>query len=273
MILLERVEITTRVGTSDAFAYSLLIQSDGKIVLGGSANNGNDYDFTLVRYNQDGGLDSTFGNGGMVTTPIGTLDDEANSISIQSDGKIVAAGYTDNGNTGSNYDFAIARYNTNGSLDNTFGTNGKVITPIGISSDVANSVVIQNDGKIVAAGYSANGTDYGVFTLVRYNGDQSTDVNTKNINEISLSYRIEQNYPNPFNPSTKIKFVIPKSSFVNLKVYDILGNEVATLINEEKPAGSYEVNFNASGFSSGIYFYRLRAGNNYSITQKMVLLK
>ena len=85
-----------------------------------------------------------------------------------------------------------------------------------------------------------------------------------------------QNYPNPFNPSTKIKFVIPKSSFVNLKVYDVLGREVATLVNEEKHAGSYEVEFNpVSGIrnlASGIYFYKLQVGS-YSSTKKMIYLK
>ena len=81
-----------------------------------------------------------------------------------------------------------------------------------------------------------------------------------------------QNYPNPFNPSTTIKFQIPNSSFVNLKVYDVLGNEVATLVNEEKPAGTYQLSFDASNLSSGIYFYKLQAGNIVE-TKKMILLK
>jgi len=83
---------------------------------------------------------------------------------------------------------------------------------------------------------------------------------------------LEQNYPNPFNPSTTIQFRIPNSSFVNLKVYDILGNEVATLVNEEKSTGSYEVNFNSKGLSSGIYFYTISAGN-FIETKKMVLMR
>ena len=98
-------------------------------------------------------------------------------------------------------------------------------------------------------------------------------IKEKSQNTFPNSFVLSQNYPNPFNPSTKIEFVIPKSSFVNLKVYDVLGREVAILVNEEKQPGIYEVNFDASGFSSGVYFYRLRAGSNYSITQKMVLLK
>ena len=94
-------------------------------------------------------------------------------------------------------------------------------------------------------------------------------------------YLLSQNYPNPFNPITKIKYEIPGQSalggrndnpFVTLKVYDILGREVATLVNEEKPAGTYEVEFDGTSLPSGVYFYQLKAGN-YSETKKMVLLK
>ena len=104
---------------------------------------------------------------------------------------------------------------------------------------------------------------------------------------------MEQNYPNPFNPTTTIKFTIPQSpllggdkrgGLVTLKVYDVLGNEIATLVNEEKPAGTYEVEFSSHsgevrnlpsgrrGLTSSIYFYQLRAGQ-YVETKKMVLIK
>jgi hypothetical protein len=90
-------------------------------------------------------------------------------------------------------------------------------------------------------------------------------------------FELLQNYPNPFNPFTKIKYSIPSAGTslmksVELKVFDILGNEIVTLVNEEKPAGNYEVEFNGSSLSSGIYFYQLRAGN-FLETRKMVLLK
>jgi polyhydroxybutyrate depolymerase len=91
-----------------------------------------------------------------------------------------------------------------------------------------------------------------------------------------LTLRLEQNYPNPFNPVTTIKYSFPKLSFVTIKIYDVLGSEVATLINEEKPAGNYELNWSAAsaagGLPSGVYFYQLRAGN-YVETKKMVLMK
>jgi len=93
-------------------------------------------------------------------------------------------------------------------------------------------------------------------------------------NEIDPTHEftLEQNYPNPFNPSTKIKYQIPVGGFVNLKVYDILGREVATLVNEEKPAGNYEVRFDVMGLTSGIYFYKLNAGV-FTQTRKMIFLK
>jgi hypothetical protein len=89
---------------------------------------------------------------------------------------------------------------------------------------------------------------------------------------IPQSYELRQNYPNPFNPITTISYRIPELSFVTLKVYDVLGNEVATLVNEEKPVGSYELTWGSASLPSGIYFYQLRACN-YSETKKMILLK
>ena len=86
------------------------------------------------------------------------------------------------------------------------------------------------------------------------------------------SFVLEQNYPNPFNPSTSIQYAVSNRQFISLKVYDLLGNEVATLVNEEKPAGEYEIEFNAESLPSGIYFYQLNAGN-YIDTKKMVFLK
>jgi photosystem II stability/assembly factor-like uncharacterized protein len=100
-------------------------------------------------------------------------------------------------------------------------------------------------------------------------GEPSTGVDEHNF--IS-TYNLEQNYPNPFNPSTVISYRLPVTSNVTLKVYDVLGNEIATLVNEELSVGEYEVEFSATGLTSGIYFYQLKAGQ-FSETKKMVLLK
>lgn len=94
----------------------------------------------------------------------------------------------------------------------------------------------------------------------------------KNETEIPQSFLLQQNYPNPFNPNTKISWQSPVGSRQTLKVYDVLGNEVVTLVNEYKPIGSYEVEFNASRLSSGMYFYKLEMGN-FTEVKKMILLR
>jgi len=102
--------------------------------------------------------------------------------------------------------------------------------------------------------------------------DITTDINEKADIIIPEVFILNQNYPNPFNPITTIRYSIPKSSFVILKVYDILGNEVASLVNQEKPIGNYEVKFDASRLASGIYFYQLKA-DGFSDTKKLILMK
>jgi hypothetical protein len=98
-----------------------------------------------------------------------------------------------------------------------------------------------------------------------------TDIN-ENFNIIPENFSLSQNYPNPFNPSTSIQYAISSTQFVTLKVYDVLGNEVATLVNEHKPAGMYNVQFTMNNLASGIYFYRLTAGQ-FVQTKKMILIK
>ncbi|MBK7631992.1 MAG: T9SS type A sorting domain-containing protein [Ignavibacteriales bacterium] len=97
-------------------------------------------------------------------------------------------------------------------------------------------------------------------------------VSVENQELIPTKFYLSQNYPNPFNPNTIIQYAIGSREFVQLKVYDVLGIEVATLVNEEKPAGNYEINFNASQLSSGIYFYKLQAGSFVKI-KKLILIK
>ncbi len=92
-------------------------------------------------------------------------------------------------------------------------------------------------------------------------------------NLLSTTFKVFQNYPNPFNPSTIIEYSLPQFGFVTLIVYDMLGREIATLVNEEKPAGNYKFEFNASDLASGIYYYQIKIGNEFAETKKMVLLR
>jgi hypothetical protein len=111
------------------------------------------------------------------------------------------------------------------------------------------------------------------------NAGSPVSVEDENSVQLASNFELAQNYPNPFNPTTTISYTIPnvtlsraEGSRVQLKIYDVLGNEVVTLVNEYKPAGSYEVRFDASILSSGVYFYKLQTGNLVE-TKKMILMK
>ena len=148
-------------------AHTLAIQKDGKLVAAGWG--GTEGHFALARYNADGSLDTSFGRGGKVTTPIGSGQAEAFALAIQKDGKLVAAGY--GGGAGGTRGFALVRYNANGSLDGSFGRGGKVTTLVGSYGGGAGALAIQKDGKLVAAGGRNNGSkgdSDDVFVLVRY---------------------------------------------------------------------------------------------------------
>jgi uncharacterized delta-60 repeat protein len=182
-------KVTTAFGTTafggsfpSAAASSIALQGDGKIVAAGSATFGSQFAFGLARYNPNGSLDATFGTGGKVTTPFGTIDDETSAIALQGDGKIVAAG------TIASYDseigqgaaaFALARYNPDGSLHATFGTGGQVWTAFGgtLTAAAASSIALQGDGKIVAAGSTTTASQT-AFALARYLGASPATTST-----------------------------------------------------------------------------------------------
>jgi hypothetical protein len=110
------------------------------------------------------------------------------------------------------------------------------------------------------------------YISILYNSSNLTSIYEETGTQIPIVFDLQQNYPNPFNPSTTIRYYIKENALVSLKIYDILGNEVSTLVKEVKPAGIYSVNFNSGSLSSGIYFYKLKAGN-FTETKKMMLLK
>ncbi|AFZ04090.1 hypothetical protein [Calothrix sp. PCC 6303] len=169
--------VSTDMGTAYDYSRAIAIQADGKVVITGIVwNSTSSYDFAVARYNTDGSLDTSFGNGGKVTTPVGTGTDYAEAIAIQVDGKIIVSGMASD-SQGSN--FASVRYNSDGSLDTTFGNQGKVRTLIN-SSSYAYATAIQDDGKIVVAGNSSS-----QFALARYNSDGSLDTAFGNQGKVS----------------------------------------------------------------------------------------
>ncbi len=154
----------------------------------------------------------------------------------------------------------------------------------------ADSILLYSTGPSVSAIRADNGTSRIVYlgfgleqidsrdirdTLFARSVNWLTEnvvVGTRASEEIPYSFSLQQNYPNPFNPTTKISYSVPKESYTSLKVFDILGNEVATLVNGEKQAGTYQLDFNASGLASGIYFYKLQASGSV-LVRKMIVLK
>jgi len=170
--------VVTNVGASSE-AAALVLQPDGRLVVAGNSGGKK---FALVRFNDNGTLDTSFGTGGKVTTDFGSINASANGLVLQPDGKLVAAGQSDTSVGGS---FALARYNADGTLDPKFGANGKVVTDVRPSIDGANALLLQPDGKLVAAGFAPAGSHQlpRDFALVRYkpNGTVDTAFGTKGI--------------------------------------------------------------------------------------------
>jgi uncharacterized delta-60 repeat protein len=161
-------KVTTSFSGDDR-ANALVLQTDGKLVAAGVASNGVTGDFALARFSTGGVLDSGFGTGGKVSTDIGG-DDQANAMVLQPDGKLVVAGVTRQGGSG---DFALVRYLANGTLDVSFGFGGVVTTDFG-GDDAATALVLQPDGKLVAAGVTRQNAS-GDFALVRYLANGTLD--------------------------------------------------------------------------------------------------
>jgi uncharacterized delta-60 repeat protein len=160
----------------NSLAEAAVIQSDGKIVAAGFAGPAGNQQFALVRYNPDGSLDTGFGSGGIVLTSFASGGNAvAHSIALQPDGSLVVAGSFEPDPTQAASSFALARYTTSGSLDPNFGTGGLVTTSFGQYDAAANTVLLQPDGSIVAAGHTSTSSSFFNFALARYHADGSLD--------------------------------------------------------------------------------------------------
>jgi photosystem II stability/assembly factor-like uncharacterized protein len=224
-----------------------------------------------------------------IKTHIGNFTDDVQSIVVKGD--TIIAGTNSRGayistDKGGNWS-SIGLEHFGAGLDLDFA-EGKLFAAIGYSaldkngvyysSDYGNNWYAINEGLPTKKIWSID-----IFNDTLYVGTENEGVWYRPISGIINNigddiiylqdhFAVNQNYPNPFNPATKIKYEIPELSFVTLKVYDVLGNEIIILINEDKSVGSYTVEFDATSLPSGIYFYRLQAGD-YIETNKMVLMK
>ncbi len=166
-------KVTTTVGSGSNRGRTLALQSDGKLLLAGSCVGATGDDFCIVRYNTFGALDASFGSGGVLLTAVGPTNDYGNALALQPDNKIVLAGncYTA---AGAKSNFCAVRYNSDGTLDATFGSAGKVTTAIGNGDDFAIGVALQPDGRLVLAGY-CSGAIYPSFCALRYSANGALD--------------------------------------------------------------------------------------------------
>ncbi len=211
------------------------------------------YEIPSLYYSNDGGISWTDVSGNLEENP----DGSGNGPSCR------WARIVDNGSE------KVFMVGTSTGLYYTDSLNGHFTKWIQEDKTIGNSVVTMiksrnSDGFVAAATHGK-----GVFTT-----NIVTGVKEKNINKID--YMLSQNYPNPFNPSTKINFMLPQHSDVALKIYDLTGKEVKTLINGAMEAGRHSINFDASSLASGVYFYKLSAESKigkYEQTKKMILIK
>jgi len=239
----------TDIANSDNFAYSVALQNDGKIVITGNSGASNG-DFVTVRYNTNGTPDNNFGTGGKVITDFNGTNDEPYAVAIQADGKIVVAGFTLIAS--SNLDFALARLNTDGTPDNTFGTGGKVTTAIGTANDWATSMAIQSDGKIVVAGYVDDGAGTDDVAVVRY------FINPLGINDMNGQSDKISLYPNPANNLITVSIPsIAKDDFIS--IFNMQGELI-----QQQPLLNTTSEINISNLASGMYVIKAtNPGTNF----------
>lgn len=236
-------KVTTAIGSGNDTGRAVAIQSDGKIVVAGESKVGNASDFALVRYNVDGSLDTTFNGTGKVTTAIGTSEDRGYSVAIQSDGKIVVAGDTYNG---TNYDFALVRYNADGSRDPSFNGNGKVSTDFGGSNDSGYGVAVQSDGKIVIAGSSGTGSNT-KFAVARYNVNGGLDTTFNGTGKVTTTIDINGDSGSSVAVQSDGKIVVAGTSGISYPYYDFA-------LVRYNPNGSLDTTFNGIGKVTATFF-------------------
>jgi uncharacterized delta-60 repeat protein len=252
-------------GNGDDDAKDIVLDDEGNIYVTGGSRGvfPSNSDILTIKYNQDG--DTLWvkryngpGNGA----------DAANCISIDKFGNVYVSGYSYYDITYK--DYIVLKYSSEGDLICVTHFEGAEEYDDGI-----NSMIIDKNDNVYVTGYYffTSDADYD-FTTIKYS--QSAVGIDENTITIPASYFLDQNFPNPFNPSTKINWQSPVGSHQTLKVFDVLGNEIATLVDEYKPAGNYELEFQSPAgnrrLASGIYLYRLQAGD-YLQTRKMILLK
>jgi len=237
--------------------YALAVV-DNEVVVGGnftlaggvSANH-------VARFNTQTNTWSSLGTGSS-----NGVNSTVNALAVVGNEVFVGGTFTSAGGVSAN---RVARFNTQTNTWSSLGTGSS--NGVGVGSVYALAVV---GNEVFVGGLFTSAGGVSANYVARWNSG------TSRVEQLSSTapktFLLEQNYPNPFNPSTTIRYQLPVASEVKLEVYDVLGRKIATLVNERQSAGSYQVVWNASGLSSGTYFYRLQAGT-FVETKKMIMVK
>jgi hypothetical protein len=247
---------------------SMVIDDQSNIFIAGTVNSPNYGNFLMVKYNTNGlKIWEKSYNGAA------NQSDKANDIALDRYGMVISTGSIVNSFSNWN-DYFTVKLDQNGNQIWTITYNSSIS-----SGDISYSVATTNSNKIVVTGESPILPNYTTsITTIQYS--EFIGINPVS-SEIPISFNLHQNFPNPFNPATIIKYDLPQDVNVTIKIYDLLGMEIETLVNNELgKAGRYEINWDAAKYASGVYIYRIEAGDPSSSSggafvqsRKMVLIK
>jgi uncharacterized delta-60 repeat protein len=239
-------EVVTDLGTASDIGSDIVLQGDGKLVVAGASQNGSGYDFALVRYNTNGTLDNTFDTDGVALASLSAQDDIGYGIALQSDGKLVVAG-------SANADFAVARFNTNGSIDNTFNTNGFTTTDMGAATvDFAYDVALQSDGNIVIAG-AVDSSSYNDFGVARYLGSGASLVQSVSAPPLQL-------FPNPCAGPVMLRGTHTGEI---IEVFDLRGNLVLS-----QEAAEHQTTIPTATLAAGYYMLQYKGQERFRLCKQ-----
>lgn len=246
-------------GNGDDYPYDLGVDGVGNIYVTGKSTNDN-ADYATIKYNSNGKQEWVARYNGT-----GNGEDIASSLRIDSQGNVYVSGWSMGAGFG--FDCVSIKYNALGFMQWYAAYNGT-----GNSNDYANAMILDSQGSFYIAGRANNSGSGDDYVLLKYGkSSPPTSVHATDLSN-ARSYVLQQNYPNPFNAATAIQYELPREAFVSLKIYDMLGREVASLVNNRQQAGFYHVNWDASTQPTGIYLYRLQAGE-YVDAKKLILLR
>jgi hypothetical protein len=236
---------------------AIVVDNNGYIYVTGEVRGStNDIDCITIKYDMNGDTVWARKYNGTDNT-----EDFGRAIAVDNYGNVYVTGESRGYN--SSYDYVTIKYNPDGLPDWIMRYNGPANY-----IDKSVSIAVDNEGNVFVTGTSA-GIETDDYATIKYS--QSTGIEPT-YNQVTQRFTLSPNYPNPFNPVTHIEFQIPKTELVSLKIYSVLGQEIATLIDQPLAAGQHQVRWDAGNIPSGIYFYRLTNGK-YDVVKKMLLIK